>query len=141
MPTCTTRLVRSAVSTILRPSTTVRLQRLFHVDVFAGVAGVDEHQRVPVVGRGDDYGVHFLVVEQPAVIRVPLGGGAGLAHGEVQVILAEVADRNGLLVAVLQEGIVDLVAPVAEPDIAHADAVIGAQQRANSSRPSGRRLP
>ena len=47
--------------------------RLLDVDVLAGLAGPDGHQRVPVVGRGDRDGVEVLVVEHAA--DVLLGGG------------------------------------------------------------------
>ena len=43
-------------------------QRLLAVHVLARLAGVDRHQRVPVVGRGDDDGVDVLAVEQLAVV-------------------------------------------------------------------------
>ena len=46
--------------------------RLFDVDVLAGLAGPDGDERVPVVGRGGGDGVDFLVVEELAdVARSP----------------------------------------------------------------------
>ena len=42
--------------------------RLLDVDVLAGVAGVDAHDRVPVLGRGDHDRVDVAVLEQPAVV-------------------------------------------------------------------------
>ena len=45
-------------------------QRLLHVHVLAGGAGVDHLQAVPVVGRADDHGVDVVAVEQRAVVGV-----------------------------------------------------------------------
>ena len=36
---------------------------LFDVDVLAGLAGPDGHERVPVIGRGDRHGIDVAVVE------------------------------------------------------------------------------
>src|SRR5581483_5507755 len=42
--------------------------RLLAVDILAGLAGVDGHDGVPVVGRADGDGVYILTVEDVAVI-------------------------------------------------------------------------
>ena len=47
--------------------------RLLDVDVLAGLAGPDGHQRVPVVRRGDRDGVDVLVVERLADVLHGLG--------------------------------------------------------------------
>ena len=43
-------------------------QRLFGVDVLAGLAGVDADQRPPVLGRGGDDRVDVLAVEELAIV-------------------------------------------------------------------------
>lgn len=48
-------------------------QRLLHVDVFAGVAGVDRLDRVPVIGGGDHDCIKIVPVDQAAEILVRLG--------------------------------------------------------------------
>ena len=64
--------------------------RLLDVDVLAGLAGPDRHQRVPVVGRGDRDGVDRLVLQHAA--DVLLGGRrmtvglAGLARDRLDLL-------------------------------------------------------
>src|SRR5947208_3487686 len=63
----------------------------FDVHVLAGVAGEDGGGGVPVVGRGDDDGVHGLVVEDAAHVAIHLGanargGGGGLGGGAHAVL-------------------------------------------------------
>ena len=56
-------------------------ERLFHVDVFARVEGVDGDRSVPVVGRGDQNGIDLLKFQQLRVIGEALGlGGLLLAR-------------------------------------------------------------
>ena len=90
------------------------------------MAGVDEHQRVPVVRRGDDHRVHGLIVQQLAVVGVLARMGARLLSREVHVVVAQVAQGHGLLVGPFEKRVVHLVAAVAQADIAHTDAVVGA---------------
>jgi hypothetical protein len=102
-------------------------KRLFDIDVLAGAAGVDHHEGVPVVGRGDGHGVDVTVLEQLPVVLVARRGGAGFAGRQVEVVVAEVADGRGDRIAELEKAIVHLVAAVAEADKAHAQAVVGAE--------------
>ena len=46
---------------------------LLHVNIFAGLAGPDRHQRVPVIGRGDGNGVNIFVLKQPSNVAVRFG--------------------------------------------------------------------
>ena len=101
-------------------------ERLLHVHVLAGIAGVDEHQRVPVVGRGDDDRVDVFVVQQLVVVVILFGIGARFLDREIHVVVAQVADGHGLLIAVLEKGVVHLIAAVAQADVAHAHAIVGA---------------
>src|SRR5205814_704142 len=50
-------------------------ERLFDVDVLAGLQRVDRYRLVPVIGRGDDHGVDVAAVEHLTVI----GKDGGLA--------------------------------------------------------------
>ena len=54
-------------------------QRFLDVDVLAGVAGIDRHRHVPVVGAADQDGVDVLAVEDLAIVL----GGEGLGIGEL----------------------------------------------------------
>ncbi len=101
--------------------------RLLDIDILARLAGVDGLQGVPVVGCGDDDGVHVLEFEQLAVVLEPLGAGADLLRREVEVGLVDVADGDDLGVGLLEEAVEHLVAAVAQADEAEADAVIGAE--------------
>src|SRR5262245_13227616 len=53
--------------------------RLFHVDVLAGLAGPDGHQRMPVVRRGDGHNVDVLVFEDLTNVLFGFGLLASLA--------------------------------------------------------------
>src|SRR5207253_9128174 len=44
--------------------------RLFHIDVFSGLASPNGHQRVPMIGRGNGDGVNFFVLEELANINI-----------------------------------------------------------------------
>ena len=46
-------------------------QRFFDIDVFAGLAGVDRHRDMPVIGRADEYGIDVLAFENFVIV---LGG-------------------------------------------------------------------
>lgn len=48
-------------------------QRLFAVDVFAGLHRLDRQLGVPVVGRDDRHDVDVLAVENAAIIAVDIG--------------------------------------------------------------------
>ena len=50
-------------------------ERLLAVDVLPRLDGVDEHLRMPVVGRADQDHADPLVVEESAVVDVAVGGG------------------------------------------------------------------
>ena len=56
---------------IAAPSARIVSERLFDVDVFAGVAGVDGHRYVPMVGAGDQDRIDILAIEDLAIV---LGG-------------------------------------------------------------------
>jgi hypothetical protein len=105
-------------------------QRLLDVDVLAGAAGHHRHQRVPVVGRGDDHRVDVLVVEQVAEIPVRRGLPAGQLHALVQVGLVDVADGHRLDLGAGQEVLPQRLPLVAAADDADADALAGSRDAA-----------
>ena len=94
------------------------------------MAGVDKHQRVPVVGRSDDYGVDVLVFEKLFIIFVACGISARFLRRQIQIIVSEIADGDGRGVAEFEECFVDLITPVAEADIAHTNALVCAEDTA-----------
>jgi hypothetical protein len=91
------------------------------------MAGVHEHQRVPVVGRGNHHRVHVFVFQELLIFRVLLRSRPALRSRKIHVVVPQIAHRDCLLVSMLQKGVVDLIASIAKPDIAHADTLIGAQ--------------
>ena len=52
----------------MRPFAQHERQRLLDVDVLAGAQRRDGHERVPVIGRGDDHRVDVLAVEHLAEV-------------------------------------------------------------------------
>jgi hypothetical protein len=107
-------------------------QWLLNVHVLAGAAGVDHLQRVPVVGGGNDDGVHVLAIEELVVVVELIRVRADLLGGEVEVWLIEVADRDDLRVLVGEERVEHLVAAIAQADEADADAIVGAEHAAGA---------
>ncbi len=105
-------------------------QRLLDVDVLARLAGVDCLQRVPVVGGADGHRVEILEVEELPVVLELSGLTARFLGGEVEVGLVQVAKGHDFEVGVLQEGIEHLVAPVAQSNEAHANAIVRAEHAA-----------
>ena len=98
-------------------------QRFFHVDVFAGVQRVDGGLRVPVVGRGDQRYVHFLHLQQRAMIFEILGVGRLLA-GLVDLRAVNVADRHHVGLGLLEISHI-VTAALAAADHAQLNAVVG----------------
>ena len=67
-------------------------ERFLDIDVLAGLAGVDRHRDMPVIGRSDEHGVDVAAFENLVVV---LGGecfGVGDFLGEFQVLLPDVAN-------------------------------------------------
>src|SRR5262249_49930124 len=98
-------------------------QRLLDADVLAGLAGVGGHQGVAGVGSADDDGVEVATVEELAVVAELLRVGTNLLGGEVDVGLIDVAHGDDVGILVLQKGVEDLVAAVAQADESQADAL------------------
>ncbi len=126
--------------------------RLFHVDVLAGVHGVQGHAGVPVVGRGDADHVHVLLVENDAVVLadvflVSLVQAAGLrrrveaaalavgvlgvaALAQREIAVPHVADGDGAdalgLFPQVEDGVNVLLGAAADAEEGDADGVVGA---------------
>ena len=79
-----------------------------------------------MIRSGEDHRIDVRRFEKLAVIVVeaPFATVLRLAFGVLHVALLEVAKRVDLAIPVFQKGVEHLVAPVAQPDKAHADAVI-----------------
>ena len=82
--------------TIARPSAIVKRQRLFAVDVLAGLNRVDGRQGVPVIGRADHDRIHVLIVEQPTIIRILGASVADAGLGLAKAIAIDVAHGNDI---------------------------------------------
>ena len=111
-------------------------ERLLDEDVLAGAAGVDEGQRVPVVGRPHHDGVEFLALQQLAEIVERLGlaplrffdrGG-----GAIEVRLVQIADGGGVHVRLPHELVEPRGALAAESD--EADLNLVARRAPSDSR-------
>ena len=72
VPTCTTRSASRAAFTIARPSRIVWLIGFSTYTCAPALHRRDRHQRVPVVRRGVDHDLRLLLLEQLAVVLVPL---------------------------------------------------------------------
>src|SRR5262249_46699893 len=139
--------------------------RLLHVDVLAGVHGVQGHAGVPVVGRGDDDDIDVLLAEDGAVVladvllvvlvdAAALGGreqATALAAAQLGVALPDVADGDGddalLLLLHLQDDVDVLLAAAADAEEADTQVLVGAEDAAvaggaegQGGRPGGGRL-
>jgi len=109
----------------------VMAARLLHVDVFAGLAGPNGDQRMPVVGRGDRHRVEFLVVQGLADVLDALGRVAatgldrvGAGREQPTVGIDQVGDLDAFHAGKLAH-----VAASAAVDAGHAqpDRVVGAE--------------
>ena len=66
-------------------------QRLLDIDIFAGLAGLDCLEGVPVVRHRDDHGVQVFQLEQlPVIVELPERG-ADLLCRKIHVILRQIA--------------------------------------------------
>ena len=68
-------------------------QRLFAVHVLAGPTSVDDHPRVPMVGRADHDHVQVRAVEQLAIVFVQFGFAAELLASLFGDLTIDVGDR------------------------------------------------
>ena len=103
----------------------------FHVDVFAGLAGPDGHQRVPVIGSGDGDGVDFLVFEKLAHVDVGLGLGQvhffDVADTLTQNRFIDVAERDDFRSGDAGKAFDVIGAAASDTADGYADAIVGAE--------------
>jgi hypothetical protein len=102
-------------------------QRLFAINVFAGVAGGNGLNCVPVVRRGDDHGIEISPLEQLAEVAIGLSLASELFVGPGQIRLEDVAQRDDVHIAVFEKRVEQLRAAVAHADETEADAFVYSQ--------------
>src|ERR1019366_1649268 len=106
--------------------------RLLDVDILAGAAGVDGHQGVPVIGRGDGDGVDRLVFEELAIVpvnrRFLLGDGLDAARRRVQHVLVDVAERHQLYIGLAGDLLDVVLAAAAQADGGYSNGVVRAAE-------------
>lgn len=94
---------------------------LFDVDILAGGERVEDHSVMPMLGRGDEDGLDFLVVEE--LLVVPIGFGSfGFGEGGFEMGFIDVADGGDLDGGVLLEDSHDEGAAAAGADDAEVEA-------------------
>ena len=103
---------------------------LLAVHVLAAAAGLDHHDRVPMIGRGDMHRVDVRAGQQLAEVVVGLAVGVlvvfvHLALGLVAGALAHIADGHVLDIRTAQERALVAASHVADADAAHHDPVAG----------------
>jgi hypothetical protein len=116
-------------------------QRLLHKHVFAGLAGLDGGESVPVVRRGHHHGVQVFAIEQLAEIVV-LAGLVALRlfdgrHGGIEVRPVEIADGRRDHVGLLHELMETRGSLAAQAD--EADLNLIARRRRGERAGSGER--
>ena len=111
-------------------------QRLFDVHVFAGIQRVDGDSRVPVVRCGDQRHIHFLQLQQLAMVLEVLRLRRFLA-GLVDLRAVDIAHRDHVRLGFLEVSHI-VAAAVAAADHAQLDAVVGAQHPGVGKRRQGR---
>ena len=105
-------------------------ERFLDIHVLAGKAGIDCHQGMPVVWRGDHHSVNIRPADQVAVVSDRRGFGAGRLRGVIHVVATDVAHSDDLLVGVFAGRAQQRSAAIANSDEAEPDAVIGSQDAA-----------
>jgi hypothetical protein len=102
-------------------------QRLFNVNVLAGRHGVDRHRHVPVIGRGDEHGVHVFVAQELVIIAVGRRLGIGEFLRLLQVRFVDVAQRHHARVRHLGERLHQVPAAASCADQADVEPLVGAE--------------
>ena len=107
-----------------RPFFRFERERLLDVDVFARVERVDPDGRVPVIGHGDQRGVHLFKVEHLAVVVKRARVGTDLLR-LVELVVPDIAERDNVD-AEFHEIREVAASALAAADERHLDAVVRA---------------
>ncbi len=103
---------------------------LFAISILARLQRIRQHPHVPMVGRGDDHGIHVLAVEQRAMVAVFLGVRGMRGFGGDQMRFVNVAERHDVIRFELIERAQKSLAALSGPDGTDANAVIGSENPA-----------
>ena len=104
---------------------------LFDVDVFAGLAGPDAHERVPMIGSGDGDGIDVFVFEQLA--NVDVGFRLRQAHffdfGDALAgdVFVDVADGDDFCSRDMRKAVNVIVAAATHSADGYAHTFVGAE--------------
>src|SRR5579871_6962598 len=103
--------------------------RLLHVNIFAGLAGPDRNERVPVIGRGDGDGVNIFVLEQLADVAIRFWPGEphllGVAETLVEHAFVDVTHRSDFSPGNVREALEMIIAAAAESANGQPHPVVG----------------
>ena len=126
-------------------------QRFFAVNVFARHTGFDRDLRVPVVRRRADDHVDVVAVGEQVFVTMEFGDGVvfimvvDATGGAVDAFFPAVANRDDLVVRVVQETAEQLAPAVPDPDesrrqfVARGDAAVITEDGARQEERSGNR--
>ena len=104
-------------------------QRLFDVEILAGVERVDGDGGVPMIRNAHERGIDIFLLDEFAVVGVSAGAG-GVFLGQADVRFVDVAEAHDIDDIRLDEVAHVVTAAVAAADQAEADAVVGAEHAA-----------
>src|ERR1051326_6311183 len=125
----------------LTPFKPVVRARLLHVNIFAGLAGPDRHQRVPVIGRGNGNGIDLLVFQKPANVAVRFRPSQAhlfrVAETLVQYALVDIAHASDFGPRNVGKALEMIVAAASKSTNCQSHPVVGAKYSASQGK--GRR--
>jgi hypothetical protein len=99
--------------------------RLFNVNIFAGITGIDSHQRMPMIRRRDDYSLKILPLQYLPVVPIDLSLISSQLARAFGIRSENIADsQDGHLRIALEVDKVHL-SHTAAADEAHTDAFVG----------------
>lgn len=99
--------------------------RLLAVDILAGVHGVDGRLLVPVVGRGNEHGIHVLAGENLTIVARGEQGRAPALAAVLQAAGVAVGNGDQLHTRNLQRDAGVILPLAAGTDQRQADAIVG----------------
>src|SRR5215472_1546740 len=114
----------------LMPFKPVMRAWLLHVNIFAGLAGPDRHQRMPVIGRGDGNGVNILILKKPSDVAVGFRPGQPhlfrVTDTLVQYAFVDIAHGSDFGPRSIGEALEMIVAPPSESTNCQPHSIVGA---------------